>query len=97
MLQGLVTGLMAQVVVDGLEMVDVDDAEPVMVGELVRLAPVEAFAAGVDCARNGPNMVNCNFRHFASREQTDAWERGKRKAHLAAARKKGAKHGKRPE
>lgn len=36
------------------------------------------YAAGRDCAKNGPNEVNCHFRWFGSVETTSEWERGKR-------------------
>lgn len=32
---------------------------------------------GRDCALNGANTTNCNFRLFRSPEHTKAWERGK--------------------
>ena len=31
---------------------------------------------GRDCALNGANTTNCNFRLFRSPEHTKAWERG---------------------
>lgn len=37
----------------------------------------EAYEAGKDCKANGANTTNCNFRHFATPEQTKAWELGK--------------------
>ena len=37
-----------------------------------------AYDAGVDCARNGANTTNCDFRLFATPEMTKEWERGKR-------------------
>jgi hypothetical protein len=36
------------------------------------------YNAGKDAGINGPNSTNCHFRLFSSREQTEAWERGKR-------------------
>ena len=33
---------------------------------------------GRDCALNGANTTNCNFRLFRSPEHTKAWERGKK-------------------
>ena len=36
-----------------------------------------AHAAAEDCAAKGPNPENCHFRHFATPEQMQAWERGK--------------------
>jgi hypothetical protein len=40
----------------------------------------EAYAAGRDCALNGANTTNSHFRHFATPEQTKAWEKGKAEA-----------------
>lgn len=39
-----------------------------------------AYEMGLDCGTNGPNIVNCNFRIFATPEQTKEWERGKKDA-----------------
>lgn len=39
-----------------------------------------AKAAGYDAGLNGPNTTNCHFRHFATPQQTEAWEDGKRLA-----------------
>ncbi len=39
-----------------------------------------AYEMGRDCALNGANITNCHFSLFASREQTEAWERGKESA-----------------
>lgn len=36
-----------------------------------------AYKMGKDCARNGPTLKNCHFSIFSSRENADAWERGK--------------------
>ena len=36
-----------------------------------------AFKMGKDCAKNGANTTNCHFSIFSSRENTEAWERGK--------------------
>jgi phosphoribosyl-AMP cyclohydrolase len=36
----------------------------------------DAYGLGFDCGRHGPNTTNCHFSIFASRELTDAWERG---------------------
>jgi len=36
-----------------------------------------AFTAGQDYARNGENETNCHVRHFVTREQTKAWQRGR--------------------
>ena len=35
--------------------------------------------AGYDAGRNMPNTTNCHFAHFATPEQTKAWERGKKR------------------
>lgn len=35
-----------------------------------------AYDAGVDAAKYGPNITNCSFRFFATKEQTAAWEEG---------------------
>jgi hypothetical protein len=40
----------------------------------------EPYRMGRDCAINGPNTTNCNFRLFSSRDKTNEWERGKRDA-----------------
>ena len=34
---------------------------------------------GYDCAKNGANTTNCDFRIFGNVEGKDAWERGKKK------------------
>jgi hypothetical protein len=52
------------------------------IGLLERLKPPQrtesdAYAAGRDAARNGANTENCHFSNFATRELTQAWERGK--------------------
>ena len=36
-------------------------------------------AMGYDCAKNGANETNCNFRIFGTATGEDAWERGKEK------------------
>jgi len=36
-----------------------------------------AYEAGRDCALNGANTENCNFKWFATPESTAEWERGK--------------------
>jgi len=36
-----------------------------------------AYKMGKDCAKNGENTTNCHFSIFSSRENTEAWERGK--------------------
>ncbi len=33
---------------------------------------------GWDCAMRGPNITNCHFSIFSTRENTAEWERGKR-------------------
>ncbi len=38
----------------------------------------DAYYAGVNTKANGANTTNCNFRHFATPEQTKAWEAGKK-------------------
>ena len=40
------------------------------------------YRAGFDCKRNGANLINCNFRLFATPEQTKEWERGYKNAIL---------------
>jgi hypothetical protein len=37
----------------------------------------EAYNAGRDSAIHGANTTNCHFRHFATREKTMMWERGR--------------------
>lgn len=39
-----------------------------------------AEEAGFDSGKNGPNETNCHPRHFATRERTEAWERGRDRA-----------------
>ena len=34
------------------------------------------YKAGFDCGKNGANEINCNFRLFATSQQTKEWERG---------------------
>lgn len=36
----------------------------------------EEYKMGYDAGKNGANTTNCNFRLFATREQTKEWERG---------------------
>ena len=36
-----------------------------------------AYKMGKDCAKNGANTTNCHFSIFSSKENTEAWERGK--------------------
>ncbi len=38
------------------------------------------FDMGYDCHVNGANTTNCNFSLFSTRENTAAWEAGKRQA-----------------
>lgn len=35
-----------------------------------------AYKMGVDCAKNGENLENCNFSIFSSKENMKAWEKG---------------------
>ena len=42
-----------------------------------RVTEEYAEKMGRDCAVNGANTTNCNFRLFARSELTKAWERGK--------------------
>jgi hypothetical protein len=44
-----------------------------------------AFVAGKDCVLSGPNTSNCHFRHFATPQQTRAWEQGKAEGDAAKA------------
>ncbi len=37
-----------------------------------------AYECGKDCAINGANLNNCNFRIFSSVEMCKEWERGKK-------------------
>jgi hypothetical protein len=37
----------------------------------------DAYEAGCDCHRNGPNLVNTHYTWFATPEMKEAWERGK--------------------
>jgi hypothetical protein len=37
-----------------------------------------AYEMGFDCAVNGANTINCNFKIFNTPENTKAWEEGKR-------------------
>ena len=46
----------------------------------MKKAITEEYRAGFDCGINGANEENCNFRLFATPEQTKEWERGKRDA-----------------
>lgn len=38
---------------------------------------MSSYEAGRDCALNGANTNNCNFRYFATPESLAEWERGK--------------------
>lgn len=38
----------------------------------------DAYLAGQDKRKNGANTTNCNFRHFATQDQTRAWEAGEK-------------------
>lgn len=42
----------------------------------------EAEKFGYDAGKNGADTINCNFRIFATKELTKAWERGKARAEL---------------
>ena len=37
-----------------------------------------AYKMGKDCAVNGANTINCDFAIFALKENTRAWEQGKK-------------------
>ena len=37
-----------------------------------------AYKMGKDCAKNGANTTNCHFSIFSSKENTKAWEKGKK-------------------
>lgn len=39
-----------------------------------------AYDAGRDCAINGPNVANCHFGFFGSKESMEEWSRGKASA-----------------
>lgn len=40
----------------------------------------QACDYGYDCGKNGANTTNCNIQIFAVKENTTAWEQGKKKA-----------------
>jgi len=44
---------------------------------------INAFLAGVDYAKNGPDTKNCNFGFFSTKELMAAWSKGS-KLKLAA-------------
>lgn len=45
------------------------------------ITSVDAFEYGYDCEINGPNhRTNCHFSIFSSKENTRAWEKGKKAA-----------------
>lgn len=48
-----------------------------MIGKLLNHAERAAYDAGQHCGLNGPDTTNCHFSHFATPEQTKAWEQGK--------------------
>ena len=50
-----------------------------------RLTKQEAYKAGYDAGRNGPNTDNCNFRFFATEELKNKWESGNRHGRAHAA------------
>lgn len=54
---------------------------------------IEAYRAGKDCGENGPNLKNCHYTHFATPEQTKAWERGKAQADAVKDAKKRIENG----
>ena len=37
-----------------------------------------AYKMGKDCAINGSNTINCDFAIFSSKENTKAWEQGRK-------------------
>ncbi len=45
----------------------------------------DAYNAGYDCGRDGPNISNCALAYFATRERTAEWERGKTDGERAKA------------
>lgn len=51
--------------------------------EIPRVGRIEAYKYGYDCGTNGVNKTNCHFSVFASKENTKAWERGKKAALIA--------------
>ena len=38
------------------------------------------YKAGYDAGLNGANSINCDFRLFATPEQTKEWEQGNKKS-----------------
>ena len=38
----------------------------------------EAYQMGIDCAVNGANTKNCNFKLFDTPDRKNAWELGKK-------------------
>lgn len=36
----------------------------------------ECYKAGFDSGYNEPNMVNCHFSYFSTKEKTKRWEEG---------------------
>lgn len=55
-------------------------ADAVKAGNPAEADKARAERMGYDCARNGANETNCDFRLFATPELTAAWERGKKRA-----------------
>lgn len=52
---------------------------------------IDAFHAGADAARNGPNPANSHFAWFSSRESSKEWDRGH--ASVQSAQRTGTKAG----
>ena len=59
-----------------------------------------AYNAGYDSAMSGANTSNCDFRHFATKVLTRAWERGRdagnhqrKLAEEAASKRRQKRHG----
>lgn len=36
-----------------------------------------AYEAGFDSEKTEPNIQNCSYKHFATHERTEAWQRGR--------------------
>lgn len=45
-----------------------------------KVSQEEAYSYGFDCEVNGANQTNCHFSIFSSKENTKAWEQGKKAA-----------------
>mgnify|MGYP001812422789 CR=1 FL=1 len=50
------------------------------VNSLLDKSSDEAYKAGYDCGLNGFSETNTHFSFFCSRENSEAWEHGKRDA-----------------